>query len=561
MNNTYSTASPLVWSDLAHALSPYSHESFLFLTPGDEQAARGRNFINPKSVIAAHIQGDTESTYDIQLVYVDFDDNAAYAGNPAYIRMRQGWRDDSHAVFAPTAHAGKLFSKGDDSECLLLPMLRYPPHHTVYTRNQAPRLGTGNNVTTFMASQAHWKGDYGPPSAAALQPLVHHCRKHTVRFLFNHNGNHVLGATGQKLRDFDHILPRRISSEVSLAANRWLIAYWMCEDPRVTYEDILDRMASPLSQTTLNISFSRWREENNVMSARNNRHNLTMDCKAIQGLTIAQLENNTTWELNAMGTQMRRRNAVEPGVWYELPYIHSDSTGPDSTGLMVTPRVSAAFAHNNRNTHTAAQPGALTPPATTMTTANSMANPPASTGNMWSTPAPATNGKQPVPNPNYTAMQGMGVSNASGLAYPPAYDSMTFHGANHGHTTMSMGVQNALRASQAPSHYPTAFHGVHNGQAMSTQSNNFLIAPSTSFGRNGVNQGFNRDLLDPALRGSRFNNSTNTVAAYFPYQNTFTQGGTQYQTYGTATAGYYPPPGPNAYGNFQPGTGELQPSC
>lgn len=224
MNSLPPSASALVWNGLPRALPPHNQNAFLFLTPGDEQTARTRHFASAESIITAYLWGDSESTHDLQLVYVNFNDSNAYAGNAAYIVMREGWGDSSHAKFAPTAHAGKKLSNGDDSECLLLLMLRYQPHHTIMTQNRTPRLGTGNDVTTFMASQACWANNYGPPSAAALQPPVHHCRKNTVRFLYAQNRTPVLGSTGKPLREFDYVLPRRISSEITFAENRWLIA-------------------------------------------------------------------------------------------------------------------------------------------------------------------------------------------------------------------------------------------------------------------------------------------------------------------------------------------------
>lgn len=291
-------------------------------------------------------------------------------------------------------------------------------------------------------------------------------------------------------------------------------------------------MISPVHENTLNMSFSRWREENKIMSAKSNGKNLGMDCKAIKNLSIAQLERNTTWELNPARTAIKRRKGVESHLCYDLPYLHSDSAmldpsrGPDANGLLVTPRVSAAFARNNPNYLSTFQPAATpgTGPSS-MTIADSQMRPIITVGNTPSAPAPAVTTAQQMQGPAYIATPVMGVPSQYGVPYASAHYPATSNGLNDGQTAVQ--------------------------PAMSLTNTGFNV-PEMRVAHNVGNQAEGQAHLDPNLLDPELRNSAS--ANFFQYM-AYAQDVDQYQFYNTPTAGYYPTPSQDAVGTIQPSSG------
>jgi hypothetical protein len=83
-----------------------------------------------------------------------------------------------------------------------------------------------------------WSEENLPEILFYLKPPKSGYLGQSKRYLME-NGKHVRGSNGQKLHDFP-ILPRRIS----LLIPGWLIEAWRRIDPRINYEDILDRQTA-----------------------------------------------------------------------------------------------------------------------------------------------------------------------------------------------------------------------------------------------------------------------------------------------------------------------------
>jgi len=99
----------------------------------------------------------------------------------------------------------------------------------------------------------------------------------------------------------------------------------MSEDPRVVYKDIMDRMVVQPNKNTLNMAVGRCRTGKHIMAAKVQGRDLGLDRDAIEGLSDAQLDANTSWELDVSRNSMRRPNGVEPNTWYQVPALQPDS--------------------------------------------------------------------------------------------------------------------------------------------------------------------------------------------------------------------------------------------
>lgn len=409
MNNMQVAGNTQVWFDLNHAQAQAHPTGPIFqsLSAHDQATALIRHLHTAADVVVARLQRNSEDTHDIQLVCIRAGGQKVYAGNASYIAMHERWEDAQHMVFGATQEAGEGLKRQDISKCHYLPMLTADPFNTIPNRNIPSGNANGNATTSYMAHQEHWTKDYGPPSTAAVEPLTSylHRNRATVRFLCNKDGSPALGPRGHHLRDFDDVLPRQVAASISHREHSFRIQYWMSEDPRVVYEDIMDRMLVRPSKNSLNMAVGRWRDGRHIMAAKASTRELGPDCKALEGLTDAQLEANTSWELDASRSCLTRLNGVEPNIWYPLPAPHPDSARTQQQQVIrYTPRVRAALAvMAQRSTH-------YVPPAAT-------AGPSAPTANLPLVVHPYS---MNTPSANTPAVSTTNIPVANLVSGPPA---------------------------------------------------------------------------------------------------------------------------------------------
>lgn len=255
-------------------------------------------------------------------------------------------------------------------------------------RRSAWKLETPTGSTfEFMASQAHWTIDKPPPTVAILEPLQGHSPVDDL----HSQGQTVIGINGRPLRDFDHILPRHIPSEVTKSEYSWLIPAWRSSDPRIDWTDILDRLpraVEPGLQETskkngLKAADTRWREKNHMLSWQTWNSapaaSIAKDLStALKDLTPEQMLYNTSWDLHPTNKGLiQRPGNAEPGVWYPVPYLHPTSASlsqqlQQAQGTGYSPRVHVALMSRPQPNQPAQVPAglptnAVNTPAPTMT--------------------------------------------------------------------------------------------------------------------------------------------------------------------------------------------------
>ena len=209
-------------------------ELMFFLTVDDLRCASARSLYTPYAVTQAYLDGNTEDTHDISLVFMKQHGQGCVAGNAAFLWTMCRRID---AKFAPTEEVSKAFKRhGNSTEGLLdIPMLDSLPlvgaYPQIYTANVTARTRdshNANDMTSFMASQAGWTSQNLPPFTSIIEPLAAYGagpgvpeEAAAVPLLKGNNGNYVQSVNGNRLRNFDHILPSQISTEISKDHGFW----------------------------------------------------------------------------------------------------------------------------------------------------------------------------------------------------------------------------------------------------------------------------------------------------------------------------------------------------
>ena len=136
---------------------------------------------------------------------------------------------------------------------------------------------------------------------AIIEPL--RAVKTDVPMMRDGNGRQIDGPIGKPLRALGHVLPRRISTEIT--EDSWRLAAWFLAEPRLIAQDVVDwmyRAMSPQDQkkkmNEIRQQAARWRIANHTMApterASSSGNLSDFDTKPAQGLTTRQLEHNTS---------------------------------------------------------------------------------------------------------------------------------------------------------------------------------------------------------------------------------------------------------------------------
>ncbi|KAK4543065.1 hypothetical protein LTR36_005842 [Oleoguttula mirabilis] len=299
------------------AYLPRPTRTLYFLNPRDLVQASRHGFHSASDVYQAYLQGAASETYTISLVCIKPHHAGWMQGNAASLAAL--WNEKPQK-FAPTPEAAQAFKMNGDANNLIdIPLVMLEntalgpslpfTDTNVEQRTRSPTVP--QDLTSFVASQAHWSENTPPPVAAILEPLRDH--DSVVSLLKNRANSIVNGPNGRALRDFAHILPARICTDISKDGTSSLGGFSAADQQRVVNK--------------IRMSQGRWRGANNTLSTRQMAMQTRTDETGIRGLSRWQLRHNTSWERYQSGRFMKLPGSPvdDTTVWYGLPYLHPTS--------------------------------------------------------------------------------------------------------------------------------------------------------------------------------------------------------------------------------------------
>jgi hypothetical protein len=193
-------------------------------------------------------------------------------------------------------------------------------------------------VTSDFPHKTEWSEINLPDILFYIQPPISEYEAVKVEYL-TEDGEFVFSDDGCKIRKFE-ILPRHVSLDVP----GWLVEAWRRLDPRIGYQDILDRQcADPklgLKKHTKNALQNHCRREcRKVLNAwveygrRDEPHRTEVE--AIEGLAYENIQLNTTLKRSEIFSnrlvKVRLERRVEDGLYYATPHMATIQNWRDTT--------------------------------------------------------------------------------------------------------------------------------------------------------------------------------------------------------------------------------------